>query len=139
MMKRHTKIATAIALAASLCMSIPVQAARTEFNFYMDYGKAKIGFDAKKAGGSDFETVYYVRQDFTATSPSGSGRMYYNSCYDGSIVSNTLTLKTDDFAQHFYDYYSGQAKAGRVYQLRANFAVSTGGATYLQTHGFWTP
>lgn len=139
-MKRHCKkVISAIVLAASLCTSIPVQAATEEFNFYMDYGKAKTGFDAIKAGGTSFETIYYVRQEKTAISPGGNGRMYYNSCYNGSIVSNTLTLRADDFNRHYYDYYSNAAKAGRTYQLRANFAVTSGGANFLHTYGFWTP
>ncbi|OUO27993.1 hypothetical protein [Eubacterium sp. An3] len=142
MMNKRNSIITGIAFSFMLIVgtTFPSYAQTKDFAYSLKVGDSETKFGATKAGGSSFETKYYLTQE-NVSRPTGSTRYFsYYPKLNGVRAANGLKLSEDDFKKHNNTYYSGKAIAGKKYKLYCKFTGSQGTNKVNTTvSGKWTP
>lgn len=127
-----------------MCATLPANAAtkdRDEYFFNLNLGQeSPPKFEKTKAGKSNFEKKYYVRQ--IDSDPEGSNisrRFRYYPVYKDNQVASALSLSINDRSRHNNTYFSGQAVAKRRYKLYCKCTGSGHKNIKVGVSGYWTP
>mgnify|MGYP000254151278 CR=1 FL=1 len=122
-------------------VSAPVHAETKDYFFdLLVVGTSQTKAGATKAGGSSFENRFYVTQTFTEGPANCGIQFVYHPRYNGAKAGNNVKLSYSKTTKKGNNtYLSGQALAGRKYQLRCKAKSSIAEGEYARAKGRWTP
>ena len=140
--KRRSIIISAIfSLMLIAGSAVPAHAETKEYLFdLLVIGTSQTKYNVQKAGGSKFEKKFYITQILTQGPENCGIKFYYHPRYNGSKAAKNVKLPySKTTVKGNNDYLSGQAVAGRKYQLRCKSKSSIADGEYSWVRGKWTP
>lgn len=110
----------------------------SEMFFSLKSGETKTGFAAKKSK-ANFEDLFYVRHIDCDPSSASFRTQKYRSVYNGSVVSDTISMFATSTDRKKAKYYPGKAMKEKTYSLRCTSTSSTHKNEVIGVSGKWTP